>query len=133
MFPSNRWEESFKSPHPPNRMRTFFLRDKILTSCGTRIGRGTGGIAYFCASCGEVWGRVDLGKLDWMAAAIPCGECGKPDYKWGNHLCPGSFLKPLIWWDRINGNTLQQQLNNSDQKLLEYETERHLKWKGLDK
>lgn len=107
-------------------MRTFFLRNAHLTSCGNS-GRGSGGIAYFCPACGEVWGRVGVGFLEWMAASVECEPCG---FRLGKssriNAAPGSFLKPLSWW--TEPRSLAGQLNIADSRLLEYEARVHINW-----
>jgi hypothetical protein len=107
-------------------MRHFFLRDKELTRCGTRTGSGRGGIAYFCPACGEIWGRVELGSLDWAVANWPCSlPCGTHRA----YACPGSFLRILSWWDKYNGTSLSQQLGFASEELIRYEAERHIEWR----
>jgi hypothetical protein len=109
-------------------MRTFLLRNQVLTSCGNKSGRGDKGISYFCSGCGEIWGKVNLGWMEWVAARIPCGACGAHGYTWKNGTCAGSFLKPLTWWDEANGLSLSAQLQRADVSLLLYEAEKHIEW-----
>jgi hypothetical protein len=59
-----------------------------------------------------------------MAVAIPCSL----PHTGGRGVVPGSFLKPLIWWDERNGTNLAGQLNNADSALLHYEALRHAEW-----
>lgn len=110
-------------------MRTFFLGDSLLTRCGVKGGGGSGGLAYFCPSCARTWARVEIGWLDWMAARIPCADCGPIS---GYSGAPGSFLKPLVWWDHANGRSLADQLVHADKTLLNHETEVHMKWLQKD-
>lgn len=102
-------------------MRDFFLRDQKLTSCGLARG-GPGGIACFCQTCGEVWGRVRLGWGEWLPANQPCLEHSTP------HLIGGSFLRFLVWWDNPNGNSLKSQLTSFDPVLIRYEAQARARW-----
>lgn len=111
-------------------MRTFLLGDKEISRCGNRSGNGRGGIAYFCAGCGKLWGRVELGTVDWAVATWPCSlPCGTHRA----YSCPGSFLRVLTWWDERNGKSLTDQLSRADSSLLRYEVERHIEWKLNEK
>jgi hypothetical protein len=60
-----------------------------------------------------------------MAANIPCSTCPKYD---GIRSAPGSFLKPLTWWDIPANQSLARQLDIADSTLLRYEAERHIAW-----
>lgn len=108
-------------PSPPHRMRDFFLGDKKIASCGVAARAGNGGLAYFCPSCGEIWGRVLLGLPRWDPVSIPCEAHGKS--QWGTAFQGGSFLYPLIWWDAPNGFSLADQLKFLSPELIRYEAE----------
>lgn len=96
-------------------MRSFFLGDSLLDRCG--IGGGKGGYTYVCNACGKAWGRIQglAGLTHFIPLAQACGDCGKTYY------VAGSFLKPLVWWDFANGNTLEQQLGRLSEKILRHE------------
>lgn len=98
-------------------MRDFFLGNSHLTSCGVGS-RGKYGYVYVCKSCGDAWGKVErLEGTSWfIPLATACANCPA----WLGQI-PGSFLRPLVWWDACNGNTLTEQLKRADEKLLRYE------------
>jgi hypothetical protein len=95
-------------------MRRFFLGDTELAACG--LGNGAGGWKCFCQTCGTIWGTVSgVEKAGWFSVSIPCEKHGTA------FTCGGSFLKPLKWWDRFNGTSLEAQLSNADESLLRHE------------
>ena len=102
-------------------MRRFFLGNQELASCG--IGQKPKGWKFFCKTCGEIWGTVSgVEKTDWFCVAQPCPEHG-------TKFSPGgSFLRPLIWWDEFNGNSLEKQLNSFDEKVLRHEALMAAEW-----
>lgn len=107
---------------PSPRQRSFLLGDEELAVCGN-CGPGSSGIAYFCPSCGRVWGRVSLGWDEWFAAKHSCEHCPQS----GQHI-PGSFLRPLCWWDDLNGNTIEKQLASFSPTILKHEAKVHANW-----
>lgn len=53
------------------------------------------GYTYTCPHCGEQWGKLFLGKTgQWVNVTWSCQHHGNPAN------IGGSFLKPLLWWDR---------------------------------
>lgn len=102
-------------------MRDFFLGDEKLTSCGVAR-NGPGGIAYFCQTCGEVWGKCRLGWSSWLAANQPCGEHGN------KQEVGGTYLRHLIWWDNANGNHADAQLKHASPELIRYEAQVRANW-----
>ena len=95
-------------------MRAFFLGDTLIASCG--IGEGRFGWKMFCRTCGETWGTIlGLEKHEWVSVSTPCPKHGT------GHYTGGSFLRPLVWWDDKNGNSLEKQLDSLDEELLRHE------------
>ena len=97
-------------------MRSFFLGDSKLDSCG--IGAGRYGYVCVCGKCGKAWGRVEglVNCGGFIPLTLPCPDC--PGY---SGQIPGSFMQPLIWWDYPNGKDLNQQLGAAGEKLLRHE------------
>lgn len=111
----------FQIPNPASRNREFFLRDALIAHGGVKTPTYNPSLAYFCKTCGHVWGRVTLGTGGWHAVSIPCSSHGG-----------GSYLKPLIWWDYLNGRTLAQQLRSLPEPVLRHEVKVRLlpTWNG---
>ncbi len=47
--------------------------------------------AFFCSTCGEVWGRVWTEGRPWVVRQVPC-EDHQPAGVWNWNQVPGSFL-----------------------------------------
>jgi len=107
------------------RHRIFLFGDQELTRCGVSPGSGAGGISYFCNGCGKIWGSVALGWVEWVAVSVPCSL---PHRGFATRTVPGSYLRPLYWWDHPNGTSLADQVNNADSALLHYEALRWAEW-----
>lgn len=48
--------------------------------------------AYFCSTCGEVWGRIFTEGCPWKVAEVPC-EKHEPVGVWDWRTVPGSLLQ----------------------------------------
>src|SRR6478736_4385607 len=74
------------------------------------------GIRYYCQTCGEIWGRLELNSNGvYICANQPCSEHGT------RHNRGGSILKPLIWWDIFSGGNLEKCLEYLPYSVLRYE------------
>jgi len=71
----------------------YFLGNRLLGST-SRVQTWDGvqpacSVAWFCPTCGEVWGRLVVGKGDdWMSLHAPCAK----HPAWSGTV-PGSFLR----------------------------------------
>lgn len=103
------------------RNRSFFLRDVLIAVGGVKSPGYNPSLAYFCKTCGHIWGRVTLGSGGWHAVSIPCSSHGG-----------GSYLKPLLWWDYPNGRDLSSQLRTLPEPVLRHEAKVRLNstWNG---
>lgn len=90
---------------------SYFLRNQHLATRELLAPAPLSSIAYYCTTCGEVWGRIVVSGQDsevWTFEGVPCEKhtpVGAQD--WGR--VPGSFLSrhanrrtwvPVMWWAR---------------------------------
>lgn len=72
---------------------TFFLGSRLLATFQFESDATPHSLAYFCHTCGDVWGRIMVdGGHYWHVEHIPCCKhqrTGVPD--WAGKV-PGSFL-----------------------------------------
>jgi hypothetical protein len=79
-------------------------------------------VAFFCHTCGEVWGRVVVEGATWNTASVPCKE-HQPLGVFDWLSLPGSFLNQRLWaednpiWNRANC------LDYLPESVLQYEFE----------
>ncbi len=96
-------------------MAHYFLGNRLLGSTSrvqTWDGvQSTRSLAYFCPTCGEVWGRLVVGKGDeWVALSAPCAK--HPAWR---GTVQGSFLRS---WN-------PHGLDELPDELLAYEFDTH--------
>jgi len=107
------------------RHRTMVFRGEENPLGGLLLG-DTKGYRYFCGSCGEVWGAVELAPSGrYHCVTWPCENHGNA-YNRG-----GSFLKPLIWWDTASGGCLEKTLAHLSEPALVHEVRMIFKQMGI--
>lgn len=83
-------------------------------------------IAYFCATCGDIWGRILVDKQVFQIRNVPCANhkrTGVPD--WGSH--PGSLLiTPGVTSDMLGSMFWAAALNYLPERVLQREFQLHL-------
>lgn len=71
---------------------SYFLGSRLLGSCRIPDKAGIAySTAFFCRTCGNLWGRVLVEGSDWRVVEVPCENhtpTGVPDWS----TVPGSFL-----------------------------------------
>jgi hypothetical protein len=76
----------------PLQTSTFFLHGRILGQRTFDSPFPPRQLAYFCACCGEVWGRVAMSEpTNWQIEYVPC-QRHQPTGVFDWHAIPGSFL-----------------------------------------
>ena len=78
---------------------TYLISDKYIASAELRESYAVDSIAYFCPTCGDVWGRIVAGAY-WQLLTVPCEQhvpaCVASWYK-----IPGSILIPMERKDAV--------------------------------
>ena len=77
---------------------SYYIRNRLLAeySCEER----PQSLALFCATCGDIWGRVHCEGQSWIVESVPCEKHSPANVpEWGRW--PGSFLNPLLTKDLV--------------------------------
>ena len=72
---------------------TYFLGPKVFEVGSLDSNMAPHSVAYFCATCGQVWGRAYVEATTWTTFTVPCErheKTGVPDWS----SIPGSFIAP---------------------------------------
>lgn len=73
--------------------------EHITLTTKTEDSWGVDSIAYFCSTCGKVWGEIIAGKV-WHVQATPCRQHTPTGaFDWGE--VPGSMLNAMLSKDFV--------------------------------
>jgi hypothetical protein len=84
---------------------TYFLFDRVFDTGEIESDSPPDSLAYFCASCGRVWGRAYIEGTTWHQRTTPCERHWKTGVAdWAT--VPGSFLPFSIGWWSVEVSTM---------------------------
>lgn len=101
---------------------TYFVFDRLLDRGEVESDIAPDSLAYFCASCGKVWGRIYIEGTTWHQRTTPCErhwKAGVADWA----TLPGSFLPFSIglWSVEVSKMFWGATLDNLPAKVLQRE------------
>lgn len=115
----------------PTFQLSFFIGPRLLATNEIEAPFTPYALAYFCHTCGEVWGRVLVSGQDikpyWHIEHCPCQKHQRTGVQDWSSTIPGSFLYNLdsrksmlsvMWWARA--------IEHLPVAVLQWELERHL-------
>ena len=71
----------------------YFLGSRHMGRAAIQLGpRMAHQAAFFCSTCGEVWGRVAVAGECWLVHQVPCAK-HRPAGVWDWSSIPGSFVQ----------------------------------------
>lgn len=86
-----------------------FLGNDLVGACSLTTHIKPFSLAYFCTTCGDIWGRIVVGDGDdWQSLQVPC-EHHLPHNLSDNNSVPGSVIYWMhserlasgMWWAAV--------------------------------